>query len=73
MDEPLTPQLPASNACAFGQGGELDPDHAGVHLAGRGEAGEATIGAGDYIVAADHVREAADALSNRIWVLDNIR
>src|SRR5262245_43253587 len=71
--KPLTPQLPASDACAFGQSREFDPNHAGVHLAGGGEASEAAIGAGDHIVAADHAGKPADALGDRLGVLHNVR
>src|SRR5258706_15218328 len=47
----LAPQFPAREAGAVGERLQFDPDDAGVHLAGRGETGEAAIGAGDDILA----------------------
>src|SRR6266404_5417811 len=69
----LAPQLPAGEAGAVGERLQFDPDDAGVHLAGRGEAGEAAIHAGDDILAPDRLREAADALSDHLRMLDDIR
>ena len=67
------PQLPARNPRTLGECGELDPDDAGVHLAGCGEAGEAAIGAGDHVLASDRAREAGDALGDQFGVLDDVR
>src|SRR5438067_5053441 len=69
----LAPQFPAREAGAVGQRLQFDPDDTGMHLTGRCEAGEAAIGAGDDIVAPDRLREAADALSDHLRVLDDIR
>jgi hypothetical protein len=68
-----TPQLPAGDLGAFGERGEFDPDHAGMHLAGRREAGEAAIGAGDDILAADDPRETADPFGDQFFMLDDVR
>src|SRR5918998_1299671 len=64
----LLPQLGAGEPGAVGQRLQLDPDDARVNLAGRGEACETAIGAGNYVLAPDRLREAADALGDQLGV-----
>src|SRR5580692_12565400 len=68
-----TPQLLRRQFGAVGERLELDPDDAGVDLAGRGEAGEAAIGAGGDVLAPDRLREAADPLGDQFGMLDDVR
>ncbi len=68
----LAPQFAARDAGAFGERGELDPDDARVDLAGRREACEPAIGAGDDVFAADHLGKAANPLGDKLLVLDDV-
>src|ERR1043166_6177502 len=61
----LAPQFPAREPRAIAERLQLDPDDARMHLAGRGEAGKATIGAGDNVLAPDCLRKTADALGDQ--------
>src|SRR5215470_12459953 len=67
------PQLFCRQPRAFGQGCELGPHDGGMHLAGRREAGEAAIGAGDNALAPHDLREPLDALRDRLGMLDKVR
>ena len=44
-----------------------------MDLAGRGEAGEAAIGAGDDVLLPDRTGKAADALGDQLGMLDDVR
>jgi len=44
-----------------------------VDFAGGGEAGEAAIGAGDYVLLAHRLGEAGDALGDQLGMLDDVR
>src|SRR5258707_585601 len=68
----LAPQFLARQPGAVGERLQFDPDDAGMNLAGRSEAREAAIGAGDDIVAPDRPGEAADPLGDQFGVLDDI-
>src|SRR3981081_304326 len=65
-----TPQLLAGDLRALDPRLELRPHDARVHLLRAGEGGEAAIGAGDDVLAPDHLGVAPDTLGHQFGVLD---
>src|SRR5258708_34825872 len=68
----LPPQLPAREPRAFHQRLELRPHDAGVDPAVHRTLGEAAVGAGDDVLAADQAGEPHDPVAHQFGVLDGV-
>src|SRR5207244_4123927 len=70
---PLRPKPLAGEAGAFGEHAELLPHDRGVAALGEGALGEAAVGAGDHVLAADQPGIVNDPLGYELGVLDAVR
>src|SRR5262245_26400720 len=69
----LVPKFPGREPRAFGERGELRPDHVGVDRGLSHPGAIAAIAAGDDVLAPHPPRVASDALRHQFRVLDEVR
>ena len=68
-----SPQLARRQAGPLAERGKLHPHDLGVDLDAAGKGAEAAVGAGDDVLAADHLGVLHDAVGDELRMLDEVR